>query len=58
MHVDWNQGSAGHIVHSELEQPNEIGLKWNVNCIVELPKNAGNEVTLKVLGKTRKLRIR
>ena len=58
VHVDWNVGSSGHIVHDDLEQPNEIGRFWKVHCIVELPKNAGNEVTLKVLGKSRKLKIR
>lgn len=56
--VDWNVGSAGFVVHSELEQPNEIGLNWNVNALVELPEGAQGEVTLKAVGKTRKLRIK
>lgn len=56
--VDWNVGSSGFIVYSDLEEPNTIGTTWKVNCLVELPKGAGNEVTLKVLKKSRKLKIR
>lgn len=58
VHVDWNQDSGGFIVSDELEQPNEIGLNWKVNCIVELPPGASGEVTLKVLGKSRRVKIK
>lgn len=58
VYVDWNQGSAGHIVYDDLEQPNELGRYWAVNCIAELPGNATNEVTLKIFGKSRKIKIR
>lgn len=58
IHVSWNLGSAGFVVYSDLEQPNEIGLNWNVNCVVELPEGAKGEVNLKVLGKTRKMKIK
>ncbi len=58
VHVDWNQDSGGFIVSGDLEQPNEIGLNWKVNCIVELPPGASGEVTLKVLGKSRRVKIR
>lgn len=58
VHVSWNLGSAGFVVYNDLEQPNEIGTNWNVNAIVELPPGAKNEVNLKVVGKTRKLKIK
>ncbi|MBL8821301.1 MAG: hypothetical protein JNJ77_01845 [Planctomycetia bacterium] len=57
IHVKWNEGSSGHIIYSDLEQPNEIGLNWNVNCICEIPAGARDEVNLIVLGKSRKLKI-
>lgn len=57
VHVDWNVNSGGYIVSDDLEQPNEIGTTWKVNCLVELPAGAKGEVTLKVLGKSRKLKI-
>lgn len=56
--VDWNMGSAGFVVHNELEQPNEIGLNWNVTALVELPEGAKGDVTLKAVGTTRKLRLK
>jgi len=58
VHVDWNLDSGGFIVSGELEQPNEIGLNWKVNAIVELPPGATGEVTLKVLGKSRRVKIK
>ncbi|MFT3878812.1 MAG: hypothetical protein QM703_04020 [Gemmatales bacterium] len=58
VHVDWNVNSGGYIVSDDLEQPNEIGTSWKVNCIVELPAGATGEVTLKVLGKSRKVKIK
>jgi LSD1 subclass zinc finger protein len=57
--VDWNLGSAGFVVHSELEQPNEIGLNWNVNALVELPEGGvQGDVFLKAVGVRRKLRLK
>lgn len=56
--VTWNVDSGGYIVSDDLEQPNEIGTNWKVNCLVELPAGAKGEVTLKVLGKSRKLKIK
>jgi LSD1 subclass zinc finger protein len=56
--VDWNLGSAGFIVHGELEQPNELGTNWHVTAIAELPEGATTEVTLKAVGTTRKLRLK
>lgn len=58
VYVDWNMGCGGFIVSGELEQPNEIGLNWAMKCIVELPPGATSEVNLKILGKSRKVKLK
>jgi hypothetical protein len=58
VYVDWNMGSGGFIVSGELEQPNEIGTNWAMKLIVELPPGVTNEVTLKIMGKTRKVKLK
>jgi hypothetical protein len=55
--VTWDKGSDGYIVALDLEQPNEIGLNWNVNLIIPRPKNGAKEATLEVLGKPRTIKL-
>jgi hypothetical protein len=58
IYVSWNPGSSGWFVAQELEQPNEIGRNWAMNCLFPLPQGFGNGIVLEVFGKTKKLKFK
>jgi hypothetical protein len=57
LRVSWNEGCDGWVVDDSLEQPNELNLNWELTLLFQKPKTAGKEVTLKVLNKTKKLKL-
>ena len=57
MRVTWNEGSDGWVVDDSIEQPNELGLNWDLILIFAKPQTQSKEVTLKLLNKTRKLKL-
>jgi hypothetical protein len=57
VHVRWDKRSDGYIVAEELEEPNQIGRKWSLTCIVPRPKNGAKELTLMVLNKPQKIKL-
>jgi len=50
INVTCDNASTVWLVAGELEQPNELGRKWEISCLFPRPKGAGKELTLRVLG--------
>jgi len=57
LRVTWNEGCDGWVVDDSIEQPNELGLNWDLTLLFQKPKTQSKEITLVMLNKARKLKL-
>lgn len=57
LRVTWNEGCDGWVVDDSIEQPNELGLNWELILLFQKPKTQSKEVKLVMLNKARNLKL-